>query len=100
MRSGSVIVDLAAETGGNCELTSPGETVEVDGVSIMGPVNLPSTIPYHASQMYARNIAAFLQLLAKDGELHLNLEDQIIRETLLTHNKEVVNPRVRELLAS
>jgi NAD(P) transhydrogenase subunit alpha len=99
MRSGSVIVDLAAETGGNCELTSPGETVEVDGVSVVGPVNLPSTIPYHASQMYARNIAAFLQLLAKDGELHLNLEDQIIRETLLTHNKEVVNPRVRELLA-
>lgn len=100
MRSGSVIVDLAAETGGNCELTRPGETVEVDGVSIMGPVNLPSTIPHHASQMYGRNIAAFLQLLAKDGELHLNLEDQIIRETLLTHNKEVVNPRVRELLAS
>jgi len=99
MRRGSVIVDLAAETGGNCEITSPGETVEVDGVSVVGPVNLPSTIPYHASQMYARNIAAFLQLLAKDGELHLNLEDQIIRETLLTHNKEVVNPRVRELLA-
>ena len=100
MRSGSVIVDLAAETGGNCELTRPGETVEADGVSIMGLVNLPSTIPHHASQMYARNIAAFLQLLAKDGELHLNLEDQIIRETLLTHNQEVVNPRVRELLAN
>ncbi len=99
MRSGSVIVDLAAETGGNCELTSPGKTVEVNGVSVMGPVNLPSTVPYHASQMYARNIAAFLQLLVKDGELQLNLEDQIIRETLLTHNKEVVNPRVRELLA-
>lgn len=100
MRSGSVIVDLAAETGGNCELTRPGETVEVHGVSIMGPVNLPSTIPHHASQMYARNIATFLQLLAQDGELHLNLEDQIIRETLLTHHKEVVNPRVRELLAT
>lgn len=99
IRSGSVIVDLAAETGGNCELTCPGETVEVDGVSIMGPVNLPSTIPHHASHMYARNIAAFLQLLAKDGEIHLNLEDQIIRETLLTHNREVVNPRVRGLLA-
>jgi len=100
MRSGSVIVDLAAESGGNCELTRPGETVEVDGVSVMGPVNLPSTIPHHASQMYARNIAAFLQLLAKDGKLLLNLEDQIIRETLLTHNKEVVNPRLRELLAN
>jgi len=100
MRSGSVIVDLAAESGGNCELTRPGETVEVDGVSVMGPVNLPSTIPHHASQMYARNIAAFLQLLAKDGKLLLNLEDQIIRETLLTHNKEVVNPRLREMLAN
>ena len=98
IRSGSVIVDLAAETGGNCELTRPGETVEVNGVSVMGPVNLPSTVPHHASQMYARNIAAFLQLLAKDGELHLNLEDQIIRRTLLTHNKEVVSPLVRELL--
>jgi len=98
MRSGSVIVDLAAETGGNCELTKPGETVEAHGVSILAPVNLPSTIPYHASQMYARNIAAFLQLLVKDGKFHLNLEDQIIRETLLTHNKEVVNPLVRERL--
>ena len=98
MRGGSVIVDLAAETGGNCELTRPGETVEVDGVSILGPVNLPSTIPYHASQMYARNIASFLQLLVRDGKLHLDLEDQIIRETLLTCNKEIVNPLVRELL--
>jgi NAD(P) transhydrogenase subunit alpha len=100
MRSGSVIVDLAAETGGNCELTRPGETVVFDGVSILGPVNLPSTLPYHASQMYARNIASFLQLLVKDGKFHLDLEDQIIRETLLTHNKEVVNPRLRELLAT
>ena len=98
MRSGSVIVDLAAETGGNCELTRPGETAEAHGVSILGPVNLPSTIPYHASQMYARNIASFLQLLVKDGKFHLDLEDQVIRETLLTHNKEVVNPLVRELL--
>jgi len=98
MRRGSIIVDLAAETGGNCELTRPGETVEVDGVSILGPVNLPSTVPYHASQMYARNIASFLQLVVKNGKLHLDLEDQVIRETLVTHNKEVVNPAVRELL--
>ena len=98
MRRGAVIVDLAAETGGNCELTRPGETVEIDGVSILGPVNLPSTVPYHASQMYSRNIASFLQLLIKDGKFHLDLEDQIIRETLLTHHKEVVNATVRELL--
>ena len=98
MRAGSVIVDLAAEGGGNCELTQPGESVEVDGVTILGPLNLPSTVPYHASQMYARNVAAFLQNLVKDGELQLDVEDQIIRDSLLTHQGEVVNPRVRELL--
>jgi NAD(P) transhydrogenase subunit alpha len=98
MKEGSVIVDLAAETGGNCELTKPGETVEVHGVKILGPINLPSSIPYHASQMYSRNISAFLQLIAKNGELNLDLEDQIVRESLVVHNKEVINPRVRELL--
>lgn len=98
MAPGSVIVDLAAEGGGNCELTQPGETVEVNGVLVMGPVDLPSTVPYHASQMYAKNIAAFLQNLVKDGQLRLNLEDQIIRDTLVAHKGEVVNPQVRELL--
>ncbi|MCZ6788375.1 MAG: NAD(P)(+) transhydrogenase (Re/Si-specific) subunit alpha, partial [Chloroflexi bacterium] len=98
MRVGSVIVDLAAEGGGNCELTRPGESVEADGVTILGPLNLPSTVPYHASQMYARNVAAFLQNLVKDGELRLDMEDQIISDSLLTHQGEVVNPRVRELL--
>ncbi len=98
MRPGSVIVDLAAEGGGNCELTRPGETVEADGVTIMGPLNLPSTIPYNASQMYSRNVTAFLQNLIKDGELRLDRDDPIIRDTLLTHQGEVVNPRVRELL--
>jgi proton-translocating NAD(P)+ transhydrogenase subunit alpha len=98
MKEGSVIVDLAAETGGNCELTKPGETIEAHGVKILGPVNLPSSIPYHASQMYSRNISAFLQLIVKNGELNLDLEDQIIREALVVHNKEVINPRVRELL--
>jgi len=72
--------------------------VEVDGVTILGPLNLPSTVPYHASQMYARNVATFLQNLVKDGELRLDMEDQIIRDSLLTHQGEVVNPRVRELL--
>ncbi|MCI0696011.1 Re/Si-specific NAD(P)(+) transhydrogenase subunit alpha [candidate division KSB1 bacterium] len=98
MRSGSVIVDLAAETGGNCELTRPGETVEAHGVTMIGPINLPATIPYHASQMYARNVTAFLRNLVKDGALHLNFEDQIIQGTLLTHKGEVVNSQVRELL--
>ncbi|MEE8278748.1 MAG: Re/Si-specific NAD(P)(+) transhydrogenase subunit alpha [Thermoanaerobaculia bacterium] len=98
MAPGSIIVDLAAEGGGNCELTRPGETLEAHGVTILGPVNLPSTIPYHASQMYARNVAAFLQNLVKSGELGLDFEDPILQDTLLTYQGEVVNPRVRELL--
>ena len=98
MHPGAVILDLAAEGGGNCELTVTGETVVAHGVTIMGPTNLPATVPYHASQMYARNITAFLQNLLKDGDLHLDMEDQIIHDSLLTHEGEVVNPQVRELL--
>jgi len=98
MREGSVIVDLAAETGGNCEVTRPGETIQIHGVHVAGPLNLASTVPYHASQMYSRNISAFLQLLVRDGKLHLDLEDQILRESLVVHNQDVVHPRVRELL--
>jgi NAD(P) transhydrogenase subunit alpha len=96
MAPGSVIVDLASERGGNCELTRPGEVVIAHGVSIIGWINLASRVPYHASQMYARNIGAFLLHLVKDGKLLLNLEDEIIRSTLITRNGEIVNPRVRE----
>jgi H+-translocating NAD(P) transhydrogenase subunit alpha len=98
MPPGSVIVDIAAERGGNCELTRPGEVVEEHGVQIHGPMNLPSTIPYHASQMYARNIATFLKYLIKDGNFTLNQEDEIVRETLVTHAGEVVHARVREAM--
>jgi NAD(P) transhydrogenase subunit alpha len=98
MRPGSVIVDVAAERGGNCEATEPGRDVEVNGVSVLGPTNLPSTIPYHASQMYAKNAATFLLHLVKDGRLNLDLEDEIVRETLVTRGREVIHPRVRELL--
>lgn len=98
MRPGSVIVDLAAEGGGNCELTRPGETLEAHGVTILGPINLPSTVSHHASQMYAGNVTAFLKNLVKEGEIHLNLGDEIIRDTLVAHEGEVVNNRVRELL--
>ncbi len=100
MEPGSVIVDIAAERGGNCELTCPGQVVEAGGVRIHGPVNLPSSIPYHASQMYAKNIATFLKYLIKDGALALNLEDEIVRETLVTHAGEVVHPRIRELMGN
>ncbi len=96
MAPGSVIVDLAAERGGNCELTRAGETVIAHDVRIIGEINLASKVPYHASQMYARNLTAFLTYLAKDGKLQLNLNDEIVRETLVTHNGEIVNPRVRE----
>lgn len=96
MQPGSVIVDLAAERGGNCELTRSEETISVNGVTIIGRINLASTVPYHASQMYARNLTAFLQLLVKKGQLELNMQDDIIRETLLTRGGEVVHPRVRE----
>ena len=100
MAPGSVIVDIAAERGGNCELTRPGEVVEQNGVSIHGPVNLASTVPYHASQMYAKNIATFLKYLVKDGQLQLDREDEIVRETLVTHEGAVVHPRVKEALGA
>jgi NAD(P) transhydrogenase subunit alpha len=96
MEPGSVILDLAAERGGNCELTRTGETVVEHGVTIIGAINVASGVPYHASQMYARNITAFLQHLVKDGKLRMDPEDDIIRETLVTHGGQVVNARVRE----
>ena len=99
MSPGSVIVDLAGERGGNCELTRPGEIVVEHGVTIIGWFNLASTVPYHASQMYARNVTAFLLHLVKDGKLQLNTDDEIIRETMLTRGGEVVNARVREFFS-
>ena len=96
MAPGSVIVDLASERGGNCELTRTGETVKEHGVVIIGAINLASSVPYHASQMYARNLMTFLLYMVKDGKLQLNLQDEIIRETLITSGGEVVNTRVRD----
>jgi H+-translocating NAD(P) transhydrogenase subunit alpha len=96
MAPGSVIVDLAAERGGNCELTRGGEIVVEQGVTIIGTFNLASAVPYHASQMYAKNVTAFLLNLVKDGKLQINEADEIHRETLLTRGGEIVNARVRE----
>jgi NAD(P) transhydrogenase subunit alpha len=98
MAPGSVIVDLAAERGGNCEVTRPGEEIEESGVSVFGPLNLPSTVPYHASQMYARNVSTLLKYLIKDGAIALDRSDAVVSETLVTHGGEVVHPRVRELM--
>ena len=89
MRPGSVVVDVAAEAGGNCELTSPGEIVERDGVTIVGLANLPSTMPYHASQLYARNVAALLQHLAPEGELRLDWDAEITAGACVTRKTEV-----------
>ena len=99
MAPGSVIVDLAGERGGNCELTRPGEIAVEHGVTVIGWFNLASTVPYHASQMYARNVSAFLLHLVKDGKLQLDMDDEIIRETMLTRSGEVVNARVREFFS-
>jgi H+-translocating NAD(P) transhydrogenase subunit alpha len=100
MAPGSVIVDLAAERGGNCELTRPGETIIHDGIMLLGPLNVASMVPQHASQMFASNIAAFVKLLARDGTVAIDREDEIIRETLVTHEGQVVHPRVLELMGS
>jgi NAD(P) transhydrogenase subunit alpha len=98
MAPGSMIVDLAAERGGNCELTQPGETVTEHGVQIMGPLNVPSTVAYHASQMYSKNISTFLLHLVKDGQMQFDAEDQITNDTLITRGGAIVNARVREAL--
>jgi NAD(P) transhydrogenase subunit alpha len=99
MAPGSVIVDLAAERGGNCELTKAGQRIIEHGVTIIGYINVASTVPYHASQMYARNLTAFLLHLGKEGKLQFNLEDEISRDTMLTRGGEVVNARVREFFS-
>jgi len=99
MKPGAVIIDLAAEREGNCELTQPGKTIVVNGITIMGPTNLPSTVPYDASIMYSKNITNFLLYLVKNGSLQLNTEDEIIRETMVTKDGEISNARIKEILA-
>jgi NAD(P) transhydrogenase subunit alpha len=99
MRPGSVIVDLAAETGGNVELTRAGETVEHNGVKIMGQLNLPSTMPVHASQMYAKNIQNLLDLLIKNGKLDPDFEDEIVKGTVITRGGDVVHEMTKQRLA-
>jgi NAD(P) transhydrogenase subunit alpha len=98
MKPGSVIVDLAAEKGGNCELTKPGEIYEYNNVKIIGLINLPSTVPVHASQMYANNIKNFLSLLVKDGKINIDVSDEIISSTLVTKDGEIVNQLVKKAL--
>jgi H+-translocating NAD(P) transhydrogenase subunit alpha len=98
MRRGSVIIDLAAPGGGNCELTQPGETIDHNGVTIFAPMNLPAAIPVHASQLYSKNMTNFLNLPVKKGVLTLDMTDEIIKGSCVAHNGDVVNERVAAAL--
>lgn len=98
MVPGSVIVDLAAERGGNCELTKADQRVVAHGVTILGPTNLPAEIPHHASQMFSNNVTRFLLNMVKNGQVNLNLQDEILRDTLIVHQGQVVHSRLREML--
>src|SRR3989442_211509 len=100
MRSGSVIVDLAAEAGGNCELTEPDQAVVRHGVTIHGPTNLPATLPVHASQLYARNVTELLRELVKDGALALDFDDEVVKGACVTHGGQVVNDAVKAAVAA
>jgi NAD(P) transhydrogenase subunit alpha len=98
MRPGSVLVDLAAPAGGNCELTRPGLTQLVGGVTLLAPLNLPAEVPVHASQLYARNVLNFLGLILKKGELSIDLNDEVLAGACVAHAGKPVNPRVAKLL--
>jgi len=98
MKRGAVVVDLAGATGGNCAAASPGETIERDGVVIMSPLNLAATVPVHASQLYSRNVTSFLNLLIKDGELSIDMADDVVGPSCVTHKGEYVHPRVAAAL--
>ena len=99
MRPGSVVVDLAAEQGGNCEASEPGGDVLRHGVRVLAPLSLATTIPHHASQLYARNVANFVVNMVRKGELQLDADDEIVRDSMLTRGGEIVHPRVREALS-
>ncbi|HLM23865.1 MAG TPA: Re/Si-specific NAD(P)(+) transhydrogenase subunit alpha [Pyrinomonadaceae bacterium] len=99
MKRGSVIIDLAGSTGGNCALSQADETVELNGVAIMAPTNLPATVPVHASQLYSRNVTSFLSLLIKDGQLKIDMNDDVVGPSCVTHNGQVVNQRVAASLS-
>jgi NAD(P) transhydrogenase subunit alpha len=98
MKGGSVIVDLAAEGGGNCELTQAGQNIVHQRVTIAGPLNVPGTVPNHASELYAKNLLNMLGLMIKDSAIHIDLEDQIIKDSLITHAGDIVNAAVRDRL--
>ncbi|HET6892040.1 MAG TPA: hypothetical protein VFH31_13135, partial [Pyrinomonadaceae bacterium] len=99
MKRGSVVIDLAGLTGGNCAVSRPDQVVELNGVTILAPTNLAATVPVHASQMYSRNVTSFLSLLIKEGELKIDLTDDVIGPSCVTHQGQVVNQHLRTTLA-
>jgi len=98
MKPGSVVLDMAVEFGGNCEMSEKGKTVKKNGVTIIGEPNLPSLVPTHSSEMYSKNILALIQHIGKEGKIELNLDDEIVKGSLISHNGEVVNQRIKDLL--
>ncbi|MFM8394968.1 MAG: NAD(P)(+) transhydrogenase (Re/Si-specific) subunit alpha, partial [Acidobacteriota bacterium] len=98
MKRGSMIVDLAGSTGGNCALTRPGEEIDVNGVRIFAPLNLAATVPLHASQLYSRNLTSFLSILIKDGQPNLDFNDDIIGPSCAVHQGQAVEPRLKAAL--
>jgi len=98
MRPGSVVLDMAVEFGGNCEVSEKGKTVKKNGVTIIGEPNLPSLVPYHSSEMYSKNLLSLITHIGKEGKVELNLDDEIVKGSLITYKKEVINPRVKELI--
>jgi NAD(P) transhydrogenase subunit alpha len=98
MKRGSIVIDLAGATGGNCALSQADVEVERNGVTILAPTNLPATVPVHASQLYSRNLTAFLSLLVKNGELQIDMKDDVVGPSCVTHQGQVVNSRVAALL--
>jgi NAD(P) transhydrogenase subunit alpha len=98
MKRGGVVIDLAGSTGGNCAISKPDQTIERGGVTIMAPLNLAATVPVHASQLYSRNVTAFLSLIIKDGELNIDMSDDVIGPSCVTHQGKVVNSRVNAML--
>ena len=100
MKSGSMVIDLAGATGGNCALSKADQTVERNGVKIIAPTNLAATVPVHASQLYSRNITAFLTPMIKDGQLHIDMNDDVVGPSCVTHQGEVINQRVATALAA
>jgi NAD(P) transhydrogenase subunit alpha len=99
MKRGSMVIDLAGATGGNCALSKADEVIDSDGVTIMAPTNLAATVPVHASQLYSRNVTAFLSELIKDGELHVDLKNDVVGPACVTHDGQVVNERTAAVLS-